>query len=225
VLSVSLSATSNDGFLKEWKDRSPPAFLHLTLMYLFHYLNYIFGRLFVKRFALCYWTVVLSVWPVCNVGVLWPNGCMHQDETWHGGRPWPWPHCVRWGPSSPSPKGEQPPVFGPCFLWPNGWMDQDATWQGGRPWPMPHCVRWGPSCPLKSPKKGAQPPIFGPCLLWPNGWMDQDATWYEGRPRPRPHCVAWGSSFFPHKGHCPPIFGSCLLWTNGRPSQLLLSTC
>jgi len=24
---------------------------------------------------------------------------MDQHETWHGGRPRPWPHCVRWGPS------------------------------------------------------------------------------------------------------------------------------
>jgi len=30
---------------------------------------------------------------------------------------------VTWGPSSPSPKGAQPPVFGQCPLWPNGWMD------------------------------------------------------------------------------------------------------
>jgi len=26
---------------------------------------------------------------VCNVGVLWPNGWMDQDETWHAGRPRP----------------------------------------------------------------------------------------------------------------------------------------
>ena len=67
----------------------------------------IFGRPFVKRFALCYGTVVLSVpWlpSVCNVGVLWPNCWTDQDETWHAGRLRPWPHCVRWGPSSP-PKG------------------------------------------------------------------------------------------------------------------------
>ena len=51
----------------------------------------------------------LSVLSVCNVGVLWPNGWMDQDETWHAGRPRRWPHCVRWGPSSPSPKGAQPP--------------------------------------------------------------------------------------------------------------------
>jgi len=67
--------------------------------------------LFVKRFALCYRTVVcpvlscLSVCPVCNVGLLWPNGWMDQDETWHAGRPRPWPYCVRWGPSSPPQRG------------------------------------------------------------------------------------------------------------------------
>jgi len=49
----------------------------------------------------------------CNVGVLWPNGWTHQDETWQVGRPRPWPHCARWGPRSPSPKGAQLPIFGP----------------------------------------------------------------------------------------------------------------
>ena len=34
-----------------------------------------------------------------------PHGSTDQDETWHAGRPRPWPHCVRWGPSSPSSKG------------------------------------------------------------------------------------------------------------------------
>jgi len=54
----------------------------------------------------------VSVLSVCDVGVLWPNGWMDQGETRHGGRPWPRPHCVRWGPSSPhSPKGAQPPQF------------------------------------------------------------------------------------------------------------------
>jgi len=57
----------------------------------------------VKWFAQCHGTVA-----ACNVGVLWPNGWMDQDETWHGGGPRPWPHRVRWGPSSPSPKGYSP---------------------------------------------------------------------------------------------------------------------
>jgi len=43
----------------------------------------------------------LSVCPVCDLGVLWPNGWMDPDEIWHGGKPRPRPHCVRWGPSTP----------------------------------------------------------------------------------------------------------------------------
>jgi len=128
-------------------------FIHFALFRRTHYdsaLNSVFGRPFVKRFALCYrYVVCLScpVCPVCHVRALWPNGWTDQDETWQAGRPRPWPHCVRWGPSSPSPKGHSPQIFGPFLLWPNGWMDQDATWYGGRPRPTRHCVRWGPSSP------------------------------------------------------------------------------
>jgi len=99
--------------------------------------NKVFGRPFVKRFALCY---DLSVCPVCDVGVLWPNRRMDQDETSYGGRPRLWPRYVRCRPSYPCPQRAQPPIFGPCLLWPNGWMDQDATWYEGRPRPTPHCV-------------------------------------------------------------------------------------
>ena len=103
--------------------------------------------------------------------LLWSDGSMDQDTTRYGGRPWPRPHCVRWGPSfaPPPPKnGAQTPIFSPCLLWPNGWTDQDASWYEGRPRPMPHCGRWGTQLP--PPRKRAQPaPIFGPCLLWPNG--------------------------------------------------------
>jgi len=97
-----------------------------------------FWRPFVKRFALCYRSVVC---PVClsvgDVRALWPNGWTDQDETWRAGRPRPWSHCVRWGPSCPSAKGAQPPIFGPYLLRPNGCMDRDVTWYGGRPHPPP----------------------------------------------------------------------------------------
>jgi len=74
-------------------------------------------RPFVKRFARCYRTVVCPVClSVCNVGVLCPNGWMDQDETWHAGRPRPWPQCFRWGPISPSPKGAQPTNFWPISV-------------------------------------------------------------------------------------------------------------
>jgi len=50
----------------------------------------IFGLPFVKLFALCYWSVVLSVClSVCNVRSLWPNGWTDQDVTWRAGRPRP----------------------------------------------------------------------------------------------------------------------------------------
>ena len=47
------------------------------------YYEIVFGRPFVKRFALCCRTVVSPVCPislsVCDVVVLWPNGWMDQD--------------------------------------------------------------------------------------------------------------------------------------------------
>ena len=70
----------------------------------------VFGRPYVKRFALCYLTVVCLSCHVCDVGVLWQNGWMDQDETWHGRRPRPRRHCVRWRPSSPQ-KGHSSSLF------------------------------------------------------------------------------------------------------------------
>jgi len=105
--------------------------LHLTLL---------FASLFFNFWATVYKTVrpmlsvhCLSVYlSVCDVGVLWPNGWIDQDETWHAGRSRRWPHCVRWGPTCSSPKAAQPPIFGLYLLRPNGYMDQDATWHGAR---------------------------------------------------------------------------------------------
>jgi len=52
--------------------------------------------------------------PLFGPCLLWPNGSMHQDATWYGGRPCPRPHCVRWGPNSPPKKGDK----GPLNFWP-----------------------------------------------------------------------------------------------------------
>ena len=110
----------------------------------------IFELPFVKRFALCYRTVVCLS---CLSVTLVYCGRADQGETWHGGRPRLWPHCVRWGPNSPAQRGTAP-NFGPCLLWPNGCMDQDATGYGGKPRPKPYCVTRWPS----SPKKGTTAP-------------------------------------------------------------------
>jgi len=103
--------------------------------------------------------------PIFGPFLLWPNGWMHQDATWYGGRSQPRQLCVKWGHIPLPKKGGAPKIFCPRLLCPNGCMDQNAAWHGGRR----HCVRWGPSSPCP---KGAQPPIFGHCPLWPNGWMD-----------------------------------------------------
>ena len=140
-------------------------------------------RPFVKRFALCYRSVVclscLSVCPVClsvcNVGVLWPNGWTDQDETWHAGRPRPWPHYIRWGPSSPSPKGAQPPNFRPISV-ADKWLHGSRchlVWEVGLG-PGDLMLDGDPALP--SQKVGQSPPIFGPCILRPNGWMDEAGT-------------------------------------------------
>jgi len=114
------------------------------------------------------------------------------------------------GTQPATPKGSEPPIFGPRLLWPDGCVHQDATWYGGRPRSTRHCVRCGPSYPQKkghihptqflahvycgqtaavmlgtevdlgpghivldggpsSRERGtaAPPPLFAPCLLWP----------------------------------------------------------
>jgi len=61
---------------------------------------------------------------------LFPNGWTDRDVIWYAGRSRPTPHCIRWGPSSPSPKRAQPPIFGPRLLWTNGRPSQLllSTW-------------------------------------------------------------------------------------------------
>jgi len=53
-----------------------------------------------------------STAPIFGPCLLSPDGCMDQDATWHGARSRPG-HSVRWGPSSPLPKGgRSPQIFG-----------------------------------------------------------------------------------------------------------------
>ena len=85
----------------------------------------IFGRPFVKLFALCYQTVVClsDLSSVCDVGVVSPTvGWIKMKlSTQVGLGP---THIVLDGNPAPlSPKRTEPPIFGPYPLWPNGWMD------------------------------------------------------------------------------------------------------
>jgi len=113
----------------------------------------VFGWLFVKRFALCYQSVVcLSVTLVyCGQTVGWIKMKLGMEVGFGPG------HIVLDEDPSPKQGGQQPPLFCPCLLWPNGWMDQDATWYGGRHRPWPHCFRWRPSFPPPKKKNGHRP--------------------------------------------------------------------
>jgi len=59
---------------------------------------------------------------VRDVGILWPNGWMDQNETWCGGRPRPRPRCVRWGPSSPPRRGTTPNFRPMSVVAKTGWI-------------------------------------------------------------------------------------------------------
>jgi len=147
---------------------------------------------------------------VCDVRALWPNGWTDQDETWHAGRPRPWPHCIRWGPSSPPCPSKL--LAHICCGQMAAWIKMSLGMELGLG--PGDCVRWGPRSP--SPKGGT---IFGPCLLWPNGWMGEAGTWHGGMLQPRRLCFRWGPSPSPKRGRSPPIFGPSLLWPNGWMHQ------
>jgi len=146
--------------------------------------------------------------------LLCPNGLMHHDATWYGGRPQPRVLCVGWGPSPLPKKGAQlPPQFSAHVYCGQtaGWIKMALGVEVGLG--PGHIVLDGEPAPLT--QKGCRaPPIFGPFLLSPNGWMRQDATWYGGRPQPRRRCVRWGPSFTSPEGALPLIFVQCPLWPN-----------
>ena len=92
--------------------------------------------------------------PIFCPCLLRPNGWMHQDTTWYGGRPQPIRHL---GTQLPL-KGAQPPVFAPYLLWMKMPLGKEVDLGPG------HVVRREPS---PTPRKGhSSPTLFGPCLLW-----------------------------------------------------------
>ena len=163
------------------------------------YYSVVLGRPYIKRFALCYRTVVMSVLSCLST---W----MDQDATEVGlGAS----DIVLMG-THPLPKKWHSPQFSPMSIVTkhlDAWMDQDATWYGRRPRPRPHCARWGPSSP---PKKVAQPLIFA------HACCGQTAGWTKMPLGTEETLVRLGTSFPPQKeGTAPTIFGPCLLWPNG----------
>jgi len=59
---------------------------------------------------------VVDASPIFGPFLFWPNGWMHQDATWYGGRPQPRRLCVRWGTRPILKKGRIPQNFRPMFI-------------------------------------------------------------------------------------------------------------
>ena len=122
----------------------------------------IFGRPFIKRFALCYRTVVcLSVLSVGRIKIkLGMQVGLGPDQIVLDGDP---------APPSQRVTALQFSAHICC--------GQMAAWIK---MPLGMEVGLGPGDFVLDgdpvPPKGGQPPIFGPCLLWPNGCMYQDTT-------------------------------------------------
>jgi len=115
---------------------------------------------------------------------------MDQDETWHGCRPWPRPHCVRWRPSAPLhpwtskrytnyiiiiiiKKGHSNPQFlvHVCCDQTAGWIKMLlGTEVGLGPGDI---VLDGDPAPPQKKRRGTAHQIFSPCLLRPNGRPSQ----------------------------------------------------
>jgi len=180
----------------------------IQFLFLFYFVSFI-GRPFVKRFALCYGTVVcLSVLSVCLSVTLVYCG---QTVGWSGMQVGLGPgHTVLDGdPATPPQKGTSHQFSAHiCCGQTAGWTKMPLGVEVGLG--QGDFVLNGDPAPL--PKKGAEPaPQFlaHVCCGQTAGWTKvQNATWHGGRPRPRRHCVRWGlgTQLSPKKGHSPPNF-------------------
>ena len=97
--------------------------------------------------------------PIFGLCLLWPNGWIDEDGTWHGDGPRSRPHCARWGPSSPSQKGQSPSQFPVHFYCGQtaGWIKMPLGMQVGLS--PGDSVLDGDPAPLRT--KGVElPPLF-----------------------------------------------------------------
>jgi len=156
-----------------------------------------------------------SLPPIYGSCLLWPNGWMAQDCTWHGGEPWSRPHCARWGPSPFPQKGAEAPNFRPISIVANGWMHQDASWYEGRPRPRRLCVRWGPSSP--SPIRSAHV-YYGQTAGWINMVLGMEVGLGPG------HIALDGDPAPPKKGHNPQFSANVYCCQTAVCIRILLGT-
>jgi len=154
------------------------------------------------------------VCPVCNVGVLWPNGWMDQDETCLG----PSQIVLHRDPTPPK-RGTAPKFLAHvCHGQVAGWIKVPLGMEVGL---GPGDIVLDGDWESSSPKMGAQqPPIFGPftAVKWLDEWMPLGMEVGLGPG----HIALDGDPATPpshRKGGIAPIFSPCLLWPNGWMNQ------
>ena len=120
---------------------------------------------------------------------------MDQNETWHGGRHGPRPHCVRWLPSSPK-KGAQP--HSPPEFSAHVYCGQTAGWIK-MPLGLEVCLDQSDIVLDVDPlQKGTQSPNFLPTSIAAKR-LDKPRCHLVWRyASTRRHCVRWGPSSSPN---------------------------
>ena len=170
------------------------------------------GPHFQFRFSFSFWATVcktvhpvlsdycLSVCPVCDVGVMWPNSWIDKDETWR--QALAAATLCQMGTELPLPKRGTAPSFRRMSVVAK-WLDVLRCYLMWR-----QASALATLCQMGThPSKGTThaAPVFGPCLWWQDSWMDQDPTWQGGRHCSSRHYVRWGAAPPPPSGKGPSI--------------------
>ena len=181
------------------------------------WLFFVFERPFVKRFALCYRTVVLSVlsclsvtFVYCGQTVGWIKMKLGTEVGLGLG------HIVLDADPAPPPKGHSPQFSAHvCCGQTAGWIEMPlGTEVGLGPGDI---MLDGTQLPLK---KGAQLPNFPPMSIVAKRLGGSRCHyWYDVKPRPKPHCVRWGPSSPPpkKKGDTAPNFRQMFIVAKWSP--------
>ena len=166
-----------------------------------------FVQPFVKRFTLCYQTVVCPVLSLLSAMLVYCGQTVGRIKMKLGTQvSLGLGHIVLdWDPA-PSPKrGEKPPPQFSAHVHCGqtaGWIKMALGMEVGLIG-AGYIVLDGDPAPF--PKKGQSPPIFVPFLLWPNSWMHQNAAWYAGRPLPGDFVLDGDPAPSPKRGGSPHI--------------------
>jgi len=162
--------------------------------------------------------------PIFGPCLLSPNSWIDQDEICDAGRPQPWPHCVRRGPISISPKGHSPQFSAHiCCGQMAGWIKMPTVrMEVGLG--SGDLVLDEDQAPF--PKKGAEPPNFRPMSIVAKR-LDGSRWYLAWRWASVQVTLCEMGTQLPHKkwGPEPPQFSAHVYCGHGRPSHLLLSSC